>query len=169
MKFSLDICNLEEISSLSHSVVFLYFFAMITEEGFLISLCYSLELCIQMEYLSFFPLLFTSLLSTAICKASSDSHFTFLHFFFLGMVLILVSCTMPRTSVHRSSGTLSDLIPYDFTVEVTNRFKGLDLIDRVPEELWTEVRDIVQEAGIKTIPKKKKCKKANCCLRRPYK
>ena len=46
------------------------------------------------------------------------------------------------------------------TVEVRNRFKGLDLIDRVPDELWTEVRDIVQEAGIKTIPKKKKCKKA---------
>ena len=49
--------------------------------------------------------------------------------------------------------------PYDYTVEVTNRFKGLDLIDRVPEELWREVRDTVQEAGIKTIPKKKKCKK----------
>ena len=45
---------------------------------------------------------------------------------------------------------------------VRNRFKGLDLIDRVPEELWTEVRDIVQEAGIKTIPKKKKCKKGKC-------
>ena len=45
-------------------------------------------------------------------------------------------------------------------MEVTNRFKGLDLIDRVPEELWTEVSDIVQEAGIKTIPKEKKCKKA---------
>ena len=51
-------------------------------------------------------------------------------------------------------------IPYDYTVEVTNRFKGLVLIDRVPEELWTEVWDIVQEAVIKTIPKKKKCKKA---------
>ena len=51
-------------------------------------------------------------------------------------------------------------IPYNYTVEVTNRFKGLDLIDRVPEELWMEVCDIVQEAGIKTIPKKKKCKKA---------
>ena len=50
-------------------------------------------------------------------------------------------------------------IPYDYTVEVTNRFKGLDLI-RVPEELWTEVCDIVQEAVIKTIPKKNKCKKA---------
>ena len=51
-------------------------------------------------------------------------------------------------------------ILYHYRVEVTNRFMGLDLIDRVPEELWTEVRDIVQEAGIKTIPKKKKCKKA---------
>ena len=51
-------------------------------------------------------------------------------------------------------------IPYDYTVEVTNRFKELDLIDRVPEELLTEVHDIVQEAVIKTIPKKKKCKKA---------
>ena len=60
-------------------------------------------------------------------------------------------------------------IPYDYTVEVRNRFKGLDLIDRVPEELWTEVHDLVQETGIKTIPKKKKCKKQNGCLRRPYK
>ena len=51
-------------------------------------------------------------------------------------------------------------IPYDYTVEVRNRFKGLDLIDRVPEELWTEVYDTVQEAVIKTIPKKKKYKKA---------
>ena len=51
-------------------------------------------------------------------------------------------------------------IPYDYTVEVRNRFKGLDLIDRGPDELWMGVRDIVQEAGIKTIPKKKKCKKA---------
>ena len=51
-------------------------------------------------------------------------------------------------------------IPYDYTVEVRNRFKGLDLTDRVPDELWTEVRDIVQETGIKTIPKKKKCNKA---------
>ena len=51
-------------------------------------------------------------------------------------------------------------IPYDYTVEVRNRFKGLDLRDTVPDELWTEVHDIVQETGIKTIPKKKKCKKA---------
>ena len=51
-------------------------------------------------------------------------------------------------------------IPYNYTVKGRNRFKGLDLIDRVPEELWMEVCDIVQETGIKTIPKEKKCKKA---------
>ena len=58
-------------------------------------------------YLFFSPLLFTSLLFIAICKASSDSHFAFLHFFFLGMVLPLVSCTMSQTPVHSSAGTLS--------------------------------------------------------------
>ena len=60
-------------------------------------------------------------------------------------------------------------IPYDYTVEVRNRFKGLDLIERVPDELWNEVHDIVQETGIKTIPMEKKCKKHNGCLGRPYK
>ena len=60
-------------------------------------------------------------------------------------------------------------IPYDYTVEVRNRFKGLDLIDRVPDELWTEVCDIVQETGIKTIPWKRNAKRQNGCLRRPYK
>ena len=60
-------------------------------------------------------------------------------------------------------------IPYDYTVEVTNRFKRLDLIDRVPEELWMEVHNIVQEAVIKTIPRRKKCKRQNVCLRRAYK
>ena len=61
-------------------------------------------------------------------------------------------------------------IPYDCTVEARNRIKGLYLIDRVPDELWMEVRDIVQETGIKTIPKgKKNAKKQNGCLRRPYK
>ena len=58
-------------------------------------------------------------------------------------------------------------IPNDNTVEVRNRFKGLDLIDRVPDELWTKVCDIVQEAGIKTIPKKKKCKKAKWLSEEP--
>ena len=59
-------------------------------------------------------------------------------------------------------------IPYDYTVEVRNRFKALDLIDRVPAELWTEVRDIVQETGIKTIPMEKNAKKQNSCLGRPH-
>ena len=52
-------------------------------------------------------------------------------------------------------------IPYDYTVEVRSRFKGLDLMDRVPDELWTEVRDILQETGIKTIPKKRNVKRQN--------
>ena len=60
-------------------------------------------------------------------------------------------------------------ITSNYIVEVTNRFKGLDQIDKIPEELWTEVCDIVQEAVIKTIPKKEKCKRQNGCLRRPYK
>ena len=61
-------------------------------------------------------------------------------------------------------------IPYNYTVKVTNRFKALDLIDRVPEELWMEVHDFVQEAVMKTIPGgKKNAKRQNGCLRRPYK
>ena len=60
-------------------------------------------------------------------------------------------------------------IPYDYTVEVRNRFKGLDLIDRVPDELRMEVCDIVQEIGIKTIARKRNAKKQNSCLRKPYK
>ena len=60
-------------------------------------------------------------------------------------------------------------IPYDYTVEVRNRFEGLYLIDTMPDELWTKVRDIVKEAVFKTIPKKNKCKRQNGCLRRSYK
>ena len=62
-------------------------------------------------------------------------------------------------------------IPYDYTMEVRNKFKGLELIDRVPDELWMEVHDTVQETGIKTITMEKKCKKKkqNACLGRPYK
>ena len=60
-------------------------------------------------------------------------------------------------------------IPYDYTVKVTYRFKGLDLIDRVPEELWMEVHDTVQETGSRPSPRKRNAKKKNACLRRPYK
>ena len=94
-------------SSLSHSIVPLYFFALIAEKGFLISPCYSLELCIQMSISFLFSFVFCLFLFIAICKASSESHFAFLHFFFLEMILLLVSCTTSRTSVHSSSGTLS--------------------------------------------------------------
>ena len=60
-------------------------------------------------------------------------------------------------------------IPYDYTVEMTNRFKGLDLIDRMPEELWMEVPDIVQESGVRSSPRKRNAKRQKGCLKRPYK
>ena len=107
MKCSLGISNfLEEISSLSHSVLFLYFFALIAEEGFFSLLAILWNSAFRCLYLSFSPLLFSSLLFTAIFKPSSDSHFAFLHFFSMGMVLVPVSCTMSRSSIHSSSGTL---------------------------------------------------------------
>ena len=107
MKCSLGISNfLEEISSLSHSIVFLYFFAMIIEEDFFLSLlpilCNSALRCL---YLSFSPLLFTSLLFTAIYKASSDNHFAFFAFIFLRDGFDHHSYTMSQTSVHSSSST----------------------------------------------------------------
>ena len=78
-------------------------------------------------YLSFSPLLFASVLFIAICKASPDSHFAFLHFFSMGMVLITASCTMSRTSVHSSSGTLSDLIPWIYLSLPLYNCKGFHL------------------------------------------
>ena len=112
MKCFLGISNfLEEISNLSHSVLFLYFFALIAEEGFLISPCYSLQLCVQMgiSFLFSFASCFPSFHS--FCKASSNSHFTFLHSFFFWTVLIPVSSTMSLASIHSSSFTLSNLVP----------------------------------------------------------
>ena len=108
MKCSFSISDfLEEIPSLSHSAVFLYFFALIAEEGFLSLLIILWNSAFRNLYLSFSPLLFASLLFKAICKASPDSHFAVLHFFSVEIVLIPVSCTMSRTSFHSSSGTLS--------------------------------------------------------------
>ena len=128
MKCSLGISNfLEEISNLSHSVVVLYFFALIAEEGFLIYHCYFWNSAFKWEYLSFSPLLFASLLFTAICKASSDNHFAFLHFFSMGMVLLPVSCTMSRTSVHSSSGAVSDLVPQMYFSLPLYNHKGFGL------------------------------------------
>ena len=106
MKCSLGISYfLEEISSLSHSVVFLYFFALITEEGFLFSPCCSLEFCIQMlifPFLLCFSILFFSQLFVRPPQIAIY-HF---HFFSMRVVLIPVSCTMSQTSVHSSSDTL---------------------------------------------------------------
>ena len=84
-----------------------------------------------------------------------------------------MNCLLPSSDLNKEGKTTRpfryDLnqIPYDYIVEMTNRFKGLDLIDRVLEELWTEVQDIVQEAGIKTIPKENKCKKAKWLSEEP--
>ena len=118
MKCSLGISNFfEEISSLSHSIVFLYFFALITEDG---------------------------------CVCSSDHE------------VLIVKLRLKLKKVWKNTRPFRydiNQIPYNYTVEVRNRFKALDLIARVPDELWTEVHDIVQETGIKTIPKKKKYKK----------
>ena len=108
MKYSFGISNfLEETSSLSHSIVFLYFFALITEKGFLSFLAILWNSAWKWVYLFFPPLLFASLLFTAICKASSHGHFAFLHFFFLWMVSLPVSCMMSWISIHSSSGSLS--------------------------------------------------------------
>ena len=98
---------LEDVCSLSHSIVFLYFFSLISEEGFLISPCYSLQLCIQMGISFLFSFAFCIFSFSAICKASSGNHFAFLPFLCLGMVLITASCTVSWTSVHSFSGTLS--------------------------------------------------------------
>jgi len=92
--------------------------------------CYALELCIQMVYLSFSPLPLASLLFVTICMASSDNHYAFLHFFFLGMVLIPASYTVSQSSIHSSSGTLSirsDLIPWIYLSLLLYNRKRLDL------------------------------------------
>ena len=107
LKFSFGISNfLEEISSLSHSIVFLYFFALIAEEGFLISPCYSLELFSQMAISFLFSLPFTSFLFKTIYKPFSDNCFALLHIFFLGMVwswsLPPVPCHEPPSIVHQA-------------------------------------------------------------------
>ena len=78
-------------------------------------------------YLSFSPLPFTSLIFTVICKAFSDNHFAFLHFFSVGMVLITAACTVSQTSIHSFSGTLSDLIPWIYLSLPLYNHKGFDL------------------------------------------
>ena len=106
MKCSLGIFHfLEDLLSFVF-YCFPLFLCIDHQEGFLISPCFSLDLCIQMD-ISFSLLPFTTLLFSSVCKASSNNYFAFLHFFFLGMVLITVSCTKSHTSIDSSSGTLS--------------------------------------------------------------
>ena len=84
--------------------------------------------------------------------------------------LLIAKCRLKLKKVGKTTKPFRynlNHIPYDYTVEVTNRFKGLSRTVRVTEELWTEVHDIVQESGIKTIPKKKKCKKSKWLSKEP--
>ena len=129
MKYSLGMSNfLEEIFPiLLFSSISLDWSLWIIEEGFLISPCYSLEVCIQMGISFLFSFVFSFFLFSAICKPSSDNHFAFLNFFFLGMVLIPVSCTVSWGSVHSSSGALSDLIPWICLSLPLYNYKGCDL------------------------------------------
>ena len=106
MKYSLGISDFLEITSLSHSVVSSVSLHWSLRKAFLFLLAILWNSAFKWVYLSFSPLLFASLLFTAICKASSDNHFAFLHFFFLWMVLITTSCTISRTSVHSSLDTV---------------------------------------------------------------
>ena len=127
MKCSLGISNfLKEISSFSHSIVFLYFFALITEEGFIFSPCCSLELCIHMgaSFLFSFAFHFSSFQSCLLGLLRQPFP---LYALFLGMVLITASCTMSQTSVHSSSGTLLDLIPCIYFSLSLYNCKGFDL------------------------------------------
>ena len=127
MKCSLSISNfLEEISSLSHYVFFLYFFALIAE-AFLSLLAILWNSAFKWEYLSFSPLPFASLRFTAICKASSDNHFVFFAFLFHGDGDDPHLLYNVKTSTHSSSGTLSDLVPEIYFSLPLYSHKGFDL------------------------------------------
>ena len=119
MKCFLGLSNfLEETSSLSHAIVFLYLFALTTEEGFLISPCYSLGFTFRCVYLSFSPFPFTSALSSAICKASSDNHFAFLHFFYFIVKGIKHN---DLTYIHHEIITTASLVSKHHLIQITNK------------------------------------------------
>ena len=129
MKCSLDIFNfLEEISSLSHSIVFLYFFALISEEDFLLSPCCSLEFCIQMGISFLFSFAFSFSSFSAVCKASSDNHFAFFISFSWAWSWSLppVQCHKPLSIVLQTL-YLSDLIPWNYLSLPLYNHKGFDL------------------------------------------
>ena len=123
MKCSLGVSNFfEEVTSLSHSIVFLYFFALIPEEGFLISPCYSLELCIQMGITIFSPFAFSFSLFSAIFKASSDNHFTFLY-----SISWRWSWSLPPVQCHETPSIVSDLIHWIYVSLPLYNGKEFDL------------------------------------------
>ena len=109
-------------------LVFLYFFLLWSLRKVFLSLLAILwNSAFKYVYLSFSPLPFASFLFSALFKAPSDNHFAFLHFFFLGMILITAHCTMSGTSIHSSSGTLSGLIPWIYLSLALYNRKGFDL------------------------------------------
>ena len=128
MKCSLGISNfLEEISSLSHSVLFLFLCIDHWRRLSYLCLLFSGTLHSDGYIFAFSPLPFNSLVFSAICKASADNHFAFLHLFFLGMVLITKSCAVLGTLVYSSLGTLSDLIPWIYLSLPLSNHNGFDL------------------------------------------
>ena len=126
-------CSLVSLIFLKRSLVFpILLFSSISlhwslRKAFLSLLAILWNSAFKWVYLPSYPLPFTSLLFTAICKASSDSHFALLHFFFLGMVLITASYTISWTAAHSSSGTLSELIPSIYFSLPLYNYKGLAL------------------------------------------
>ena len=128
MKCSLGISNfLEDISSLSILLFSYISLHWSLRKAFLSLIAILWNSTFRWVYLSFSSLLLASLLLSDIYKASSDNHFAFLHFFFLGMVLITASCTMSWTSTHSSSGTLSDLIHWIYLSLPLYNWKWFDL------------------------------------------
>ena len=118
---------LEEISSLSHSVVPSTSFYCSLRNAFLSLVAILWNSAFRLVYLSFSPLCFAFLLSSGICKASSESYFVLLNFFFLGMVLITTSCSVLHISIHSSSGTVSDLISLIYLSLPLYNHKGFEL------------------------------------------
>jgi len=120
MKCSFDITNFLEKICLTLSVVIFCFFALFIEEGILFSPYCFLEFAFSWSYLSLSPLIFASILSSAVCQASLDNHFAFLLFFFFWMVLFAASYTILWTSVHSSSGALfTSSNPWDLFISST--------------------------------------------------
>ena len=118
---------LEDISSLFLSIVFLISLHCSFKKTFFFLYLLFLGALHSFGYISISPLPFTCLLSSDICKASSDNHFALLHFFFLGMALVTTSCTVLLISIHSSSGTLSDLIPWVYLSPLLYNHKKFDL------------------------------------------